>query len=130
MGGERKRTASRTTALDSGEIKKTPYLPVQIERLRFYASPGRQVWCHARLTHFSPSTLEGDVRVYDEEGSLLIECEGFRCQAVKMGRADDADDMENWFYEVKWQHKPLPEQQVVHRAADFIPGSREIAQAV
>ena len=47
-----------------------------------------------------------------------------------MGRGDDADDMENWFYEVKWQHKPRPEQRVVHRAADFIPSAHEIAQAV
>ena len=121
---------SGTIPLDNDEIKKLPYLPVQIERVRFYASPGSQVWCHAYLTNFSANTLEGDVRVYDEDGSLLIECEGFRCQAVKMGRGDDADDVENWFYEVKWQHKPRPEQRVVHRAADFIPSSHEIAQAV
>jgi acyl transferase domain-containing protein/NADPH:quinone reductase-like Zn-dependent oxidoreductase/SAM-dependent methyltransferase/aryl carrier-like protein len=121
---------SGTIPLDNDEIKKLPYLPVQVERLHFYASPGSQVWCHAQLTNFSANTLEGDICVYDEDGNLLIECEGFRCQAVKMGRGDDVDDMENWFYEVKWQHKPRPEQQVAHRAADFIPDSREIAQAV
>src|SRR4029434_2265150 len=66
----------------------------------------------------------------DEDGSLLIECTGFRCQAVRMGRGDDADNMENWFYEVTWQYKPRPEQRMVHRAANFIPYSHEIAQAV
>ena len=121
---------SGTIPLDNDDIKKLPYLPVQIERLRFYASPGSQVWCHAHLTNFSANTLQGDVRVYDEDGNLLIECAGFRCQAVRMARGDDTDNIENWFYEVKWQHKPRPEQRVVHRAADFIPSSHEIAQAV
>ena len=60
---------SGTIALDNDEIKKLPYLPVQIERVRFYASPGSQVWCHAQLTTFSANTLEGDVRVYDEDGT-------------------------------------------------------------
>jgi acyl transferase domain-containing protein len=121
---------SGTIVLDSEESRKSQYLPVQIERIRFYASPGRQVWCHAQLTKLSASTLEGDVRVYDENGSLLVECERFRCQAVKLGPGDDADDVESWFYEVKWQHKPRPEQGVLQRAADFIPSTREIAQAV
>jgi acyl transferase domain-containing protein/NADPH:quinone reductase-like Zn-dependent oxidoreductase/SAM-dependent methyltransferase/acyl carrier protein len=121
---------SGTIPLDNDEIKKLPYLPVQIERVHFYASPGSQVWCHAQLTNFSANTLEGDVRVYNEDGSLLIECTGFRCQAVRMGRGDDADNMENWFYEVTWQYKPRPEQRMVHRAANFIPDSHEIAQAV
>ncbi|HUC97182.1 MAG TPA: acyltransferase domain-containing protein, partial [Candidatus Polarisedimenticolaceae bacterium] len=121
---------SGTIALNSDDFGKIQYLPVQIERVRFYASPGRQVWCHAQLTKLNASTLEGNIRMYDDTGNLLLECEGFRCQAVKMARADAADDVESWFYEVNWQHKPRPEQRVMHRTADFIPSPYEIAQSV
>ena len=115
---------------ENGAAHKGLYLPVQIERVRFYRSPGHRVWSHVQLTHISANALAGDIRVYDEDGSPLMEFEGFRCQAIKGVRGDDADEVENWFYEVKWHHKPRPEQQVLQRSADFIPASREIAQAV
>ncbi len=114
---------------ESGESYGAMYLPVQIERVRFYGRPKQRVWTHAHLTSIRANALEANVRVYDEDGTLLIEFDGFRCQAVK-GARGDADDMQSWFYEVNWQHKPLPEQLVSRRSADFIPASREIAQAI
>jgi acyl transferase domain-containing protein/NADPH:quinone reductase-like Zn-dependent oxidoreductase/acyl carrier protein len=115
---------------ENGAARKGLYLPVQIERVRFYRSPGHRVWSHVQLTHISANALEGHVRVYDEDGSPLMEFEGFRCQAVRGRRGDDADEVGDWFYEVKWHQKPCPEQRVLQRSSDFIPASREIAQAV
>ncbi len=109
---------------------KSLYLPVQIERAGFYGSPGRQVWSHVHLKDMSAKSLEGDIRIYDPDGVLLMEIEGFRCQAVQGIRGGDLDDMEKWFYEVKWHHKPRPDQKRPIHSANYIPPSREIANSV
>ncbi|MBI4526099.1 MAG: SDR family NAD(P)-dependent oxidoreductase [Deltaproteobacteria bacterium] len=112
------------------EIPATLYLPVRIDRLRFYKSPETQVLSHVRISDISPTTLEGDVRVYGEDGTLLLEIDGFRCQTV--GRVDgkESDGVEDWFYEVQWQSKPVPEEKPARPSGDYIPRSREIAAAV
>jgi len=115
---------------ESAERYAAIYMPVYVERVRFYGRPRHRVWSHTHLTSISANALEANVRVYDDDGSLLIEFDGFRCQAVKSGRGDDADDMQRWFYEINWQHKPLPEQSMARRSADFIPPSRAITQAI
>ncbi len=71
---------------DSAE-RQTLYLPVQINRLRFFVRPGAKLWCHARLAHRSGRSVVGDIKVLDEKGRVLIDIEGFRCQAINPGRA-------------------------------------------
>ncbi|MGH8056854.1 MAG: polyketide synthase dehydratase domain-containing protein [Candidatus Entotheonellia bacterium] len=113
---------------DHMAMTRTLYLPVQIERVRLYRRAEHQVWSHVHLTHLSAHGLACDIRVYDEDGSLLLEVEGFRCQALRGGQHAERDDMQHWFYEMTWQSKPRPEQGLGRRSANFIPVSREIVQ--
>jgi len=115
---------------DNGETSKSLYLPVRIERTRFYARPGPQVWSHVLLKHVSTSVLEGDIRVYDDDGNLFMEIEGFRCETVGRARGDDSDDIEKWFYDLKWHSKPLAVGRRVQWAPHYIPDSREIVHPI
>jgi acyl transferase domain-containing protein/acyl carrier protein len=119
-----------TIPKDDTTFNERLYLPVHIERVRLHRHPSRQVWSHAHLTTISAKALEGDIRIYDNAGDLILEIDGFRCQAVGRGRDQAVDDMQCWFYETTWNHKPRPEQPLVHRAATYIPGTREIAQSM
>ncbi len=115
---------------NNGETSKTLYLPVRIERARVFARPGPQVWSHVVLKNISTSVLEGDIRVYDDDGNLFIDIRGFECAAVGAARGDESEDIAKWFYNVKWRSKPLAERPWAHRAPDCIPDSREIAQPI
>jgi acyl transferase domain-containing protein/NADPH:quinone reductase-like Zn-dependent oxidoreductase/NAD(P)-dependent dehydrogenase (short-subunit alcohol dehydrogenase family)/SAM-dependent methyltransferase/acyl carrier protein len=114
----------------NGETSSTLYLPVRIERARFYARPGRHVWSHVLLKDIRPSALEGDIQVYDDDGNLFIDIRGFKCDAVRAVRGDDSDNIENWFYDVKWHRKPLAEAQRVYGAPHYIPSSRKITEPI
>ncbi len=112
------------------EINKVLYLPAQIAKVRYYGRPGQEAWSHAHITHLSPTVLQGDIRIYDEDGCLLIELEGFHCRAVKGTRGDREDGFENWLYEVNWKLKPLEGLPATCRSAAFIPNVGEIAERV
>ncbi len=84
-------------------IKKNVYLPVKMERFRIYGRPTSRMYVYSRLSVLDASGLEGDITLFDEEGNVLIEIQGFRCQALEGARADISKDLDDWFYEFEWQ---------------------------
>lgn len=109
-------------------LRDAVYLPVQINRVRVYQYPTEGLWCHYVVKNISTKVIEGDFHIYDGEGKLLMEIEGYRCQAVQGVSGDH--NLEKWLYEVNWYNKPRPEQQLTRRAVDYIPTSAEITQFV
>ncbi len=83
--------------------KGVVYLPVKIERLQVYGRPGSQLWSYARLTELNANSLEVDIWLLDEAGNVLIEIQGFRCQALEGAQADVPEDLNDWLYEFEWQ---------------------------
>ncbi|HEU4766778.1 MAG TPA: SDR family NAD(P)-dependent oxidoreductase, partial [Pyrinomonadaceae bacterium] len=84
------------------------YLPLSIERARYFAPPAQAVWSY---THIRPEenseTLAADVVIFDENGSVIAEVEELRFkratkQSLLRGWHGNIDD---WFYEVDW--KPI-----------------------
>lgn len=60
-------------------IKQQTYLPVGIERLQVYHSPGIRLWSHARILPAKGSTqqtLTAELHLFDEGGALVAEVEG------------------------------------------------------
>lgn len=122
-------TLSEAVPRRDSENDRVLYVPARIERMRLSASPGRRIWSHVRVTSLNARVLEGDMRVYDQDGRLILEIDGFRCQAVGGGRVVDgkhSGGLENWFYEVRWCGKPDPESSPM---SEKLPGSREIARS-
>lgn len=78
------------------------FLPVQVERVRFFARPGEVVWSHARLVRYGGRTLLGNIDILDEAGRLLISVDGYRCQAMSSSGAEK-DSADDWCYEFQWK---------------------------
>jgi len=76
------------------------FLPVTFDRVRFYATPGDEIWAHARLTSADSHLLAGDLTIMDAKGNCLVEFQGFRARAV--ATADSAGLLENSLYEEQW----------------------------
>lgn len=116
--------------LETIRANKTLYLPVQIERIRAYCAPQDQLWSHGRVTQCSPRMIEGDISIYNNDGTLVAEIERFRSQAMESGRVGAPDDINGWFYQVKWRSQSLAGDHSNPRPADYIPPARDIIRSV
>jgi polyketide synthase 12/epothilone polyketide synthase D len=80
------------------------FLPVRLERLCIEGRFRDRGWVHARRRRTGPDTLEGDVRLYDADGRVLVEASGIRLQRVGRRR----DELEDWLFTLEWQNAALP----------------------
>jgi natural product biosynthesis luciferase-like monooxygenase protein len=105
------------------KIEKSLYLPMGLGRVQIHRRPGGTVWSHAKLRADRAGTteFEGDVRLLDEEGKLLLEAVGLRLQrtdaAVQIGKIPS--DLAGLFYELQWQPKVL--SAALHSSSAAVP---------
>lgn len=111
-------------AIPAGEVGGRPplYLPVQVERVRWFEKPGRVAWGHAVLVQHGGRSFVGDVRVLDEEGRVLLEINGYRCQAVAGARGGVGAGLDECLYALDWRPRSLG--RVVRSGAFLAPVSR------
>ncbi|WP_437512392.1 SDR family NAD(P)-dependent oxidoreductase [Sorangium sp. So ce1099] len=87
-------------ALPASEVKG-PMVPVAVKSIRRGGAVGKKAWSHARVA--SGERLEGDVRLLDEAGQLLLEVKG-----LKVHRLEGLEQPETeWFLGVAWRRSPL-----------------------
>ncbi len=66
---------------------KPPYMLVGLRSLQIHTRPERQTWGHAILnSEASAGVSEGDVRLFNEDGSLVVEAQG-----LQLRQADHID---------------------------------------
>ena len=82
-------------------------LPARIDRVKFFARPGKSVFCHAKLVAASSHAITWNFQILDHNGRVLVEAEGFRVQAVRGMNSPRSDGVESWLYETRWTAKPV-----------------------
>ncbi len=94
---------------DVGQSEGSVFLPVGLDTLRVHARPGADLWSHAVLSSGEDGqsgTIEGDVRVIDAEGHVVLEALGFTLQRVGHDAAAMTEkQLGEWIYETQWQRK-------------------------
>ncbi|MBP5974474.1 LLM class flavin-dependent oxidoreductase [Brasilonema sp. CT11] len=88
------------------------YLPVGLRSFQVHDIISNQIWSHAVLQHSvdtSKDVIEGDVRILDPNGKLLVEVSGLQMQRAEhlSHQIKIQDKYANWLYELQWQLKPL-----------------------
>ena len=109
---------------EAGRPSRGLYLPIHIDKVRFYRRPGATLYSHARLTERSPTAIKGDIRLLGEDGLLLAEVQGFLCRAIEQS----SETVDNFLYEHRWLLKWGMRQAGSGRAADHLLTSQQIAQ--
>lgn len=84
------------------------YVPVSVDRLRFFCRPQTRVFSHVRLTETSDDALAADIRVVNEAGELLLDITGLRCRAIE-GDTARGLPLDDRLYVSEWQPQPRPE---------------------
>ena len=83
------------------------YLPVGFKELNVYGPLGEQVWSHSYLrtpaANPPPRQYEGDVRIMDADGAVLMKISGLRLQRVPAARPAPPEPAPNWCYRPDWE---------------------------
>ncbi len=75
------------------------YLPVRIGRLRADGALPERGWVHARCRPGAADELEGDVRLYAEDGRIVVEATGVVLRRASRRR----EEHEDWLFAIDWQ---------------------------
>lgn len=85
------------------------YLPVQIERVAVLAPPPARLWSHGRITKITGTGVIADLALCDQDGKVLVDIRGLRCQALAdKGDTDAAEAIRNAWYVCQWEHLEAP----------------------
>jgi acyl transferase domain-containing protein/acyl carrier protein len=85
------------------------YLPISLDSLKFYDSPGTETHAHARLTETAATgegLVTGDVKLLDADGRVLLEATGLVFQRLERGARREAE-LDELLYEVEWEAREL-----------------------
>lgn len=86
-----------------GAFSKQVYVPVNIRQLRHYQKVGGSFYCHGTLSHISGEAITGDITLCDEQGNILVEIRGLRCQSLRASTSKMIDNFADWTYQPHWQ---------------------------
>jgi acyl transferase domain-containing protein/acyl carrier protein len=75
------------------------YVPVNIERMRFYAALPTRLFACAQLRTFGPGGLKVDIHIWDEAGSPLVEILGLVARLT----GQRAQPLQGALYEYQWK---------------------------
>jgi acyl transferase domain-containing protein/NADPH:quinone reductase-like Zn-dependent oxidoreductase/NAD(P)-dependent dehydrogenase (short-subunit alcohol dehydrogenase family)/acyl carrier protein len=116
------------STLTRDESARGLFLPVRIDRMKFYARPGGTIRSHVRLLESSDKAIVASLRLLGEDGSMVAEIEGFRCAALDQGRRE-TQEMNDCFYEIQWREKERESklQSVVKGSWLFIGDTQPVA---
>ena len=89
------------------------YYPMGMRRFTIHKPMPNQVWSYASLTNLKNQnhhSLEGEVRIFDNEGNLLVEISGLQLQRADTSHPNNRLKAQytDWMYELEWQLSSLP----------------------
>lgn len=97
--------------LPGGRIENA-YLLIGMEHFHQYRTPSATLWNHTTLVEHHGETFTGNIRLYDEAGSLVAEARGLQLKRASRELLMRAvkPRFDDWFYNIVWQPQPLPLQ--------------------
>ncbi|MFN3647967.1 MAG: type I polyketide synthase [Armatimonadota bacterium] len=118
-------------AAHAGSEMEASFLPLMVDRLSFYARPGKAFWCHVRVrsTEGSGEIATGDLTLLTAEGAVLAEVEGLHLKRTSREALAGSSSFTEWLYAPGWHPAggaPLPPAAALSEAvAPLVPRLRE-----
>ncbi len=108
-----------------------PFMPISVQKVRFFRQPSGRLWSHAVLqdaSHAGQETRHADFVIFDETGNRVAELSGLavkRASAEALAKAGRTD-ISGWLYRIDWS--PLPATIDAMQAADFHLSAEDLAR--
>lgn len=107
------------------------YIPRHIDRIKWHGHVNSyKLQVYARLTEWSADDATGDLWIYNEDGSLIAEFQGFKSQYLKGSRGEVAGEMDKWFYEYGWNMKTRADLDLLRNPGEYLPNPTSISAGV
>ncbi len=84
------------------------YMPIALKRVRFFKSPTPRLWCYTQLVSDEGDRVEYDLKVANDDESIIAEIKGFCVQRVDQSETKAEEDLENCYYQFHWHPSSLP----------------------
>ncbi|MGD2086179.1 MAG: beta-ketoacyl synthase N-terminal-like domain-containing protein [Candidatus Aminicenantes bacterium] len=78
------------------------YLPVSIERVKFYQTPGGKMLCYGRIKKEIKNTIECDILLVEETGKPVAEIKKLCCRSITLSAVNQKPQLDKWLYESQW----------------------------
>jgi acyl transferase domain-containing protein/acyl carrier protein/phospholipid N-methyltransferase len=106
----------------SGKGRGRPFVPVRIDRVRFYATPAAEFFAAVRVREFSEHGLTVDIDLVDTDGRVCVAVNGLVCRPPDQRAAA----LQGLLYEYQWQlkHSARP---TAERRSDHLPGPADLS---
>lgn len=118
--------ATIPTEVDGG--LKSHYLPARLGQFHLSGSlSGRELWSHAILRSdaaVGASVYDGDVRILNEAGQVVMRVTGLRLQQALL-EPQDIPIQKDWFYGMEWQPRSIRPS-----APEYLASPHDIGQQV
>ena len=62
------------------------FIPVHIDRVKFFKKPGKKIWAYTKYLSGDDQFRYGEIMLFDEDGSPVVEFQGFKAQYLKGSR--------------------------------------------
>ena len=84
------------------------FLPVSVERLRLFRRLDVHAFSHVTLRTCSKEALIADLHIVDDQGIIMLEVKGLRCQAM-VENSTSMSAIDDLLYTSRWLPQPLVE---------------------
>lgn len=89
-------------------LQTQTYLPIGLERLRFYRLPESSLWSYVKLRpieNSEPEIFLADLQLFDRNGNLVAQIDGLASKkATNTALLGDREQFwQDWLYQVEWQ---------------------------
>jgi len=100
------------TAADPGGDQERPaaYLPVGLDRIRVLAPPRTPLSVVARIVSADERQIVSDIRMFDDNGDLVVDIEGFRARSLDAAAGLSLDRIDRALHQLEWRPQPRAEQ--------------------
>ncbi|MEU9479487.1 SDR family NAD(P)-dependent oxidoreductase [Streptomyces sp. NPDC048191] len=114
--------AFHTAALPQGAPEGRAFVPAGVGRLRFTGLRTAPAWTGCELRSVSGDTATLDLRIWDEEGQLVLEMEEFRLAALS--------PLDGALFETRWRPRPVAQEPPVKGSWLILADDTGVADAL
>jgi len=93
---------------DADDSQGQSFVPVEIEKLRFFAPLGASCWVHGKINSAGESVIIGDIDLIGTSGEILASLTGVKCKSI--ARSSKQTAIQDCRYRVNWLESPTDDQ--------------------
>ncbi len=103
-------------------------VPVHIHRLKFYRKPTVKLYSYGKIMQKDNMFVTGKIWIFDEEGNLCTEIQGFKCRYIEGTRGENDASIDKTIYKWEWKINERLRNRLARKPKDYIPSPLKVKE--